>query len=380
MASNSVVILAIDGGGIRGIIPAFILNQIEIELNKPCFRLFDIIGGTSTGAILTAGLTTPNPSDTVNRLPYSAQTMLDIYVNDGAQIFVKQSGLDPMEATYYSSNGNQGIEPFLQTNLGAKLRLSDAMSITQGQPGARIKQMFTTGCIVNSGGGVVAHPVTGKDEGAYLFNWYDAARNGTPDNYYVWEAARSSSAAPSYFPIAHVGGGLSGRSSAAEKWVIDGGVMSNNPAMWAIAEAFRMGLAQTLSDITIVSIGTGFYPGAGGVGIHNNAGWGFPDNGNWSLAPWMAPDMYDLQGQQNSGTLVNIILDAVQNVAAQQLQLMQYGGLNYFRLEPNIPYSLSQMDNITPTNIANLQKAAANYIKPGGAGYTLFGQVLNALV
>jgi hypothetical protein len=141
-----------------------------------------------------------------------------------------------------------------------------------------------------------------------------------------------------------------------------------------------LGLAQSLSDITIVSIGTGFYPGGGGVGIHNNAGWGFPDNGNWSLGPWMAPDMYDLQGQQNSGTLVNIILDAVQNVAAQQLQLLQLAGLNYFRLEPNIPYSLSQMDNITPANISNLQKAAANYIQPGGAGHTLFGQVLNALV
>ncbi len=71
MAANKVTILAIDGGGIRGIIPAYIINQIENNFNMRCYSLFDIIGGTSTGAILTAGLTTPNPSDTQYHLPYS---------------------------------------------------------------------------------------------------------------------------------------------------------------------------------------------------------------------------------------------------------------------------------------------------------------------
>lgn len=380
MASNKLTILAIDGGGIRGIIPAYILSELENGLGAACFQLFNIIGGTSTGAIISTGLGTPDPSNTTNQFPYAASSLLNIYLNNGSQIFVKQ-GSDPMEASYTANDNNgNGIEPFLQNCLGATTSLSGAQAFVSQLPYNRLQQLFTTGCIVNSSGGVIANPLVGQDEGAYLFNWYDAANPATPGNdYYVWEAARSSSAAPSYFPVAHVGGGQSGRSGANEKWVVDGGVMSNNPAMWGLSEAFRLGLAQSLSDIIIVSIGTGFYPGGGGVGITNNTGWGYPADGNWSLVPWMGPDMYDLQGQKNDGTLVNIILDAVQNVAAQQLQGMVNAGLTYFRLEPTIPYSLSQMDNISPANITALLNAAKAYIAPGGAGNAVFMDVVKAV-
>lgn len=380
MASNKLIILAIDGGGIRGIIPAYILNQLEDNLGKGCYQLFDIIGGTSTGAILAAGLTTPNPSDP-NHFPYPAQALLNIYLKNGAQIFVKQ-GNNPLDlkASYVANDNGKGIEPFLQNSLGATASLAYAASVTGQLAGCKVKQAFTTGCIVNSSGGVVTNPVVGQDEGAYLFNWYDAVNNGLADDYYVWEAARCSSAAPSYFPVAQVGGGSNGRSNANAKWVVDGGVMSNNPAMWGLAEAFRTGLAQNLSDIVLVSIGTGFYPGGGGVGITNNAGTLVPADGNWSLGPWMGPDMYDLQGQKNEGALVNIILDAVQNVAAQQLQGMMNAGLTYYRLEPSIPYSLSQMDNISPANITALLNAAKSYIAVGGAGYAVYTDVLNAVM
>lgn len=379
MPSNKTTILAIDGGGIRGIIPAYIISQIEQQLGHACYQLFTIIGGTSTGAILTAGLTTPDPSNT-NNYPYDAATLLNIYMKDGSQIFVPQDNWDEMYASYIASNNNgQGIEPFLQSCLGTYCSLSNAQTAITQLPGNKLLQMFTTGCIVNSTGGVIPNPVPGQDEGAYLFNWFDAGNDPANNDYWVWEAARSSSAAPSYFPVAHVGGGNDGRSATPEKWVVDGGVMSNNPAMWAVCEAFRTGLAQSLSDIVVISLGTGIYPGGGGVGITNNSGGLYPADGNWSLIPWMGPDMYDLQGQKNDGTLVNIILDAVQNVAAQQLNLMTYGGLTYYRLEPVIPYSLSQMDNINPTNIANLYKTAKNYIASGGAGNALFNDVLNVI-
>ena len=55
-------LLAIDGGGLAGLIPAEALIQIEQQLNqmtgseKPLSDRFDLIGGTSTGAILAAGL------------------------------------------------------------------------------------------------------------------------------------------------------------------------------------------------------------------------------------------------------------------------------------------------------------------------------------
>ena len=50
-------ILSIDGGGIRGIIPAIVLAEIEKRTQKPIYQLFDLIAGTSTGGLLASGLT-----------------------------------------------------------------------------------------------------------------------------------------------------------------------------------------------------------------------------------------------------------------------------------------------------------------------------------
>lgn len=51
--------LAIDGGGIKGILPAFWLSEIEIKTKRPISHLFNMIAGTSTGGILAAGLSIP---------------------------------------------------------------------------------------------------------------------------------------------------------------------------------------------------------------------------------------------------------------------------------------------------------------------------------
>jgi len=372
MASNQVIILAIDGGGIKGIIPAYFLTQIEQKTGKSCYQLFDIIGGTSTGGIIAAALTTINPGN--GQLPFSAANLLNIYQCDGSKIFVAQNA--DLHAKYYADDGNgNGIEPYLQNTVGDTL-LSSAKNAIQALAGSRIIQMFTTGYTVNSTGYDITNPILGQDFGPYLFNWYDAA-NGTADDYCVWEAARGTSAAPSYFPIAYVGGNRSPRSGASQRWIVDGGTMSNNPAVWALTEALRLGLAQSLSEITIISLGTGVYPGACGAGIHNNKAWDCPDNGDWSITPWMIENMIDLQGYQTEGMLVNIILDAVQLVSANQLTILQQGGLNYYRLEPVIPQSLSSMDNISQENIDNLTAAATSYLS--GDGSEIFADIITIL-
>ena len=57
---KTIKVLSIDGGGIRGIIPATILEHIEKMTHKPIAKLFDLIAGTSTGGILALGLTKPD--------------------------------------------------------------------------------------------------------------------------------------------------------------------------------------------------------------------------------------------------------------------------------------------------------------------------------
>jgi len=61
--SFKVAVLSIDGGGIKGIVPAIILAKIEEETGKPICKLFDFIAGTSTGGILALGLTKASKQD-----------------------------------------------------------------------------------------------------------------------------------------------------------------------------------------------------------------------------------------------------------------------------------------------------------------------------
>jgi len=77
-------ILSIDGGGIRGIIPSMILNEIEKNTGKKISKIFDLIAGTSTGGILALGLCKP---DSQGEPQYSAENMMELYEKDGQKIF-----------------------------------------------------------------------------------------------------------------------------------------------------------------------------------------------------------------------------------------------------------------------------------------------------
>ena len=87
---NLVTILSIDGGGIRGIIPATILAFLESqvqELDGEDARLadyFDVISGTSTGGLVTAMLTAPNEK---KRPLFAAKDLKPFYLEHCPKIF-----------------------------------------------------------------------------------------------------------------------------------------------------------------------------------------------------------------------------------------------------------------------------------------------------
>src|SRR3954447_2106513 len=88
MNRASVSVLSIDGGGIRGVIPATILQAIEEQMKRPIAEGFDVIAGTSTGGILALGLT--KPAGKGARTPaFSAHDLLSLYVDHGHEIFDK---------------------------------------------------------------------------------------------------------------------------------------------------------------------------------------------------------------------------------------------------------------------------------------------------
>ncbi|MEW8042413.1 MAG: patatin-like phospholipase family protein, partial [Candidatus Thiodiazotropha endolucinida] len=155
--TEKTIILAIDGGGIKGVIPATFIQHIESLLKKPSYQLFDVIGGTSTGGIITAALTTPKKS---TGRPYTAEEIVNIYSHDGGQIFLAQDCMIEQCATYYADNGKgRGIEPYLQKMYGPDVSLVSSREKIQSLVGNRVKHMFTTSYIVKKKKKKVSKPV-----------------------------------------------------------------------------------------------------------------------------------------------------------------------------------------------------------------------------
>ena len=86
MSQRIFTVLTVDGGGIRGLLTARILNEIEERTGKSVSELFDLVAGSSTGAILAGCLTAP--SDTDPKKPrYTAKDIMDFYIHDGEKVF-----------------------------------------------------------------------------------------------------------------------------------------------------------------------------------------------------------------------------------------------------------------------------------------------------
>jgi patatin-like phospholipase/acyl hydrolase len=107
-------ILQIDGGGLKGLIPAVILDNFEKKTGKPCWQTFDFITGTSTGAIiggvLSSGVT-------------NANTIRKMYVDKGAELFTPRFPPAPLLGTLFkgSKYDRRPFERLLREYTGEKL-------------------------------------------------------------------------------------------------------------------------------------------------------------------------------------------------------------------------------------------------------------------
>jgi patatin-like phospholipase/acyl hydrolase len=234
-------ILSLDGGGIRGALTLGYLEEIEKNLaarhpHITDFRLahyFDLIGGTSTGAIIAASLA----------IGLSVKEIKDKYMQLGDKIFAeKRDWWKPWETFKFLKAG------YNHSNLEAELK-SIFKNYMIG--GSEIK---TGLCIVakradtNSTWPIINHP-NGK-----FYNTAFGKNKDIP----LWQAVRASSAAPSYFApqLAEVGNGV----TAA---FVDGGLsMANNPALTLLMVANLRGFPfhWPLGDdkLLITSVGTGY--------------------------------------------------------------------------------------------------------------------------
>lgn len=219
-------ILAIDGGGIRGIIPATVLTYLEERIKEitkndgaKIADYFDLIVGTSTGGILTSFYLT---SDNVMGIKYSASDAIDFYGDYGKYIFADKKIIRLGVAKYSPNN----LTYYLNEVFG------DALMSSLNKSG-----IITSFNLINR------NPI--------MFNSREPETKQR--EYYVRDVIRSTTAAPTYFSPALI------RNLITDELMIniDGGIFANNPTLYALQEARKKWSGATLNDIMILSVGTG---------------------------------------------------------------------------------------------------------------------------
>lgn len=282
-------ILSIDGGGIKGIIPAKILIAIEQITRQPISRSFRMIGGTSTGGILALGLTKPN---TELEPEYRARDLLELYTQQHNQIFRENpnyqddiSHLDKMSKIRERIWNPKYRTPNLFRQRFGTCRLSSALTdvlITTNTFEAIISKVGSVSMSFISGVSSLffntsfwshdsipreVHLFTkqglenlsyslGELERGYEFPRRYSAPSlmsikshstyiETTDDLLMADVAKATSAAPSFFPPFEYSG----------KVLMDGGVLQNNPSIPCILDALDRGHKR--DSLFLLSLGTG---------------------------------------------------------------------------------------------------------------------------
>jgi len=300
-------ILSIDGGGIRGIIPAMILEEIEKKTGEPAAKLFDLIAGTSTGGLLALGLTV---DDGKGQPKYSASDLVKLYTNKGKEIFHRDTwhkikSLGNLRDEKYL---NGGLNKLLKEYFGNS-RLKDSLTeviITSYETERRIPWIFKS-----------IHAKNPKMEN-YDFDMVDVAL--------------ATSAAPTYFEPHKVQYKDNNYLS-----LIDGGIYANNPAMCAYVDAKSV-FNRKDEEIKMLSLGTGQLTRR----LYHK------DIKDLGLVGWAQP-------------VLSCVFDGVSDTVDYQLSKILSDN-NYFRLQAELKDENDDMDNAKKENIRVLQLTAEDII------------------
>ena len=317
MTDNYFKVLSIDGGGVRGVIPATILAAIEEQKSgtRTC-DLFDLIAGTSIGGVLALALVKPK-SQKSQEAEYSAAELIDLFMKQADQIFDKRR----LGGIYGPRYKARTIQKLLKRYFG-DMSFENALKpvlVTAYELEQRLAMVFYS-----------LHAQTPDD-------------SGHEHRFLMRDLARATSAAPTYYAPARIKS-LKNRTRLA---LVDGGVFANNPAMCAYVEArkFLDKQGDSQRPILVATVGTGqWHPG---LAYEKAKSWGYVGWGMHGL---------------------NVIFDGVSDNVEYLLGKLCAPGDKVIRLQPQLPSKESAaLDNKELENLKVLRKTAEDYIKQEGA-------------
>jgi uncharacterized protein len=215
-------ILALNGGGIRGIFQAVFLNKISKELTQPLWSNFDLICATSTGSISGMALA----------MGVDLSRIIDLYKSSGEKLFRRKIFSGFSKGPIYNQKIlKDGLIEIFQNN-----QLKEA----------KTKVLITSASINRFDHKVFANfpTITRSDE-----------------NLSIVDVVLSSTAAPTYFlPVTPIG---------QERSFVDGGLWANAPSSLGILFANKY-LGIPIGNIKLISVGTGEFPAGATIDYFNN--------------------------------------------------------------------------------------------------------------
>jgi Patatin-like phospholipase len=206
-------ILCLDGGGIRGILTIQLLKELEQQAGVPCHQIFDMVAGTSTGAIIAGLVASGRPAVEIERL----------YLSFVTQVFTRRDLL-----------ANQ----FLNPPAWSKANFRHILKETLGDVTLReVSERAGIDCLIT------AHDVAEGEE--TFFSYLRERPNNAYGTVLLRAAMEASMSAPTYF-------------TPMERFVDGGTTTYNNPALAALLEAVQYGPPQyEIGRLTVFSFGTG---------------------------------------------------------------------------------------------------------------------------
>ncbi|MBQ0072389.1 MAG: patatin-like phospholipase family protein [Spirochaetales bacterium] len=258
-------ILTIDGGGMRGIVPAYILKRMdqllkEEEGTRPLYSYFDLIAGTSTGGLISLALTAPleetnfRQDDGPEYLAQHTETITEGFFHKKKEVTVTDGTVERLGEpedilSLYSKNGGrifeirddkgslwtmvkQTVHRFFKDKYDAS-NFEEFLLEMMGDTELKDAKVPTMAVAFNC-----------DNCSPYIFRSWDS------HGFLLREAARATSAAPTYFaPITYID-----RETEERVTLVDGGIGANNPILTAYIEARK--LYPNADEFHILSLST----------------------------------------------------------------------------------------------------------------------------
>ena len=318
-------VLAIDGGGVRGIVPARVLQEIEERTGKPACELFDMIGGFSTGAIVATGLTVPDDNNP-SKPKFTAKQMKEFYFEYAQKIFPEMAFKSLRQLSSTSVYDPKPLEAVLEKHFG-DARMNESLT-----------HLFIAATDIKNFKPVLIRHIKGEK---------DTTPEGWSSMLYK-EAVRATTTAPTYFPAKYYQTNPNPDMPIIthRHALIDGGFFGGHMMRRMLTQAKK--IAPPDADIVVVHIGTG--------NIDNS----------------LSPDEYNKLGPLGllSKSKGSIILTLAMNMTTHDVaadlkdeigdRFISFNGYIKFQDKKNSPSA--PMDDASTANLKKLEKFAEEVI------------------